>query len=551
MLSKLKQRFLSFWPLVTLLLLIFFVITLVIPLSSLFLNSFRNADGAFTLSNYVTFFTKKYYYTALGHSIWIGIASTLASTVMGVFLAYLVTRYTVWAKDVLRLLFLIGLMSPPFIGAYSWIMLLGRSGFLTKLFASIGIRMPPIYGKTGIILVFSLHLSCYVFRYVSAAFRGIDASLEEASESLGASKRMRLFTVSLPVVLPTITSVMIIVFMRSMADFGTPLLIGEGYKTLPVMVYNAYLGEMGGNKSMAGTISAVSVFISLGLLLVQKGYIARKNYRMSNLRPPQEIVLHGWKRFLVTLPVVVWVLIALLPQITVIVTSFLKMTGPMFTSQFTFDNYRTAFAACGTAIRHTFTFSTVAILFVILIGTFTSYVSVRRRKQGGTLVDTLAMLPMIIPGAVFGICYIMTFNKPPIMICGTAYVIILALTVRRLPNTIRSSVGVLESLDPSLDEASISLGVPALKTFFVITARLMIPGIAAGAVLSWISAINEISSSLLLYGPSTMTMPVAIYVRVSQSEYGTAAALGTIMTIAIVAALVIVSRMTRKSGGVI
>ena len=551
MLSKLRQRYLNFWTAVTVILLAFFVIALVIPLSSLFLNSFRNADGGLTLANYVTFFTKKYYYTALGHSVWIGITSTLVSTAIGVFLAYLVTRYNVWGKNVLKLLFLIGLMSPPFIGAYSWIMLLGRNGFITRTAAKIGVIMPTIYGKTGIILVFSLHLSCYVFRYVSAAFRGIDASLEEASESLGASKRMRLFSVSLPVVLPSITSVMIIVFMRSMADFGTPLLIGEGYKTLPVMVYNAYLGDMGGNKGMAGTVSAVSVIISLGLLLIQKSYIARKNYRMSNLRPPQEIVLRGWKRFLVTLPVVVWVFIALLPQITVITTSFLQMKGPMFTSSFTFANYARAFAACGAAIRHTFTFSTVAILFVILIGTFTSYVSVRRRKQGGTLVDTLAMLPMIIPGAVFGICYIMTFNKPPIIICGTAYVIILALTVRRLPNTIRSSVGVLESLDPSLDEASISLGVPALKTFFVITARLMVPGIAAGAVLSWISAINEISSSLLLYGPHTMTMPVAIYTFVSQSDYGVAAALGTIMTVTIVIALTVVSRFTSKAGGII
>ncbi|MCQ2437045.1 MAG: iron ABC transporter permease [Clostridia bacterium] len=551
MLRKLRHRYLNFWTIVTLCLIVFFVVALILPVAQLFLNSFKDAEGAFSLESYKTFFTKKYYYQALQHSLWIGVVSTLVSTGIGVFLAYIVTRYNVWGKNVLKVLFLVGLMSPPFIGAYSWIILLGRGGFITNLLKPIGIKMPPIYGKTGIILVFSLHLSCYVFRYVSAAFKGIDSSLEEASENLGASKFMRLFTVTLPVVIPTITSVMIIVFMRSLADFGTPLLIGEGYKTMPVMVYNAYLGDMGGNKAMAGTISAISVFLSIGLLLVQKAYIARKNYRMSNLRPPKVIELHGWKRFLVTLPVVIWVFIALLPQLTVIVTSFLKMNGPMFSDQFSFSNYQIAFKSCGKAILHTFTYSTIAIVFVILIGTFTSYVSVRRRKQGGTLVDTMAMLPMVIPGAVFGICYIMAFNKPPIVICGTAIVMVLALVVRRLPNTIRSSVGVLESLDPSLDEASISLGVPALKTFFVITARLMVPGIAAGAVLSWISSINEISSSLLLYAPKTVTMPVAIYTFVSQNDYGQAAAMGTIMTVAIVIALTVVSRMTRKSGGII
>ena len=551
MLTRLRNKLCNFWMVVTILLFTFFLIALVIPLGTLFVQSLYDGGGRLTLQNFVTFFSKKYYFSALTHSLWIGLVSTVVSTIIGVFLAYITTRYNIFGKRVLKMLFLIGLMSPPFIGAYSWIQLLGRNGFLTKGLKALGIMVPPIYGKTGIILVFSLHLSCYVFRYVSAAFRGIDCSLEEAAENLGSSKLGRLFRISLPVVLPSITSVMIIVFMKSMADFGTPLLIGEGYKTMPVLVYNAYLGEVGGNKSMAGAISVISVVISLVMLLVQKQYIARRNYKMSNLHPPEEVVLHGWKRELVTAPVMIWVFITLLPQFTVIVTSFLKMNGPLFTNQFTLDNYAKVIGSSGTNILHTFMYSTVAICCVILIGTFVSFVSVRRRSQGGTIIDMLAMLPMVIPGAVFGICYIMAFNKRPILICGTAYVIILALTVRRMPNTIRSTVGVLESLDPSLDEASISLGVSKIKTFFVITVRLMIPGIAAGAVLSWISAINEISSSLLLYGPHTATMPVAIYTYVKQSQYGPAAALGTLMTITIVIALCLVSAFSRKKEDII
>jgi len=550
-LSKFRYRFLNFWTISTLILLLFFVIALVYPLGSLFLNSFKDTDGGLSLSNYITFFTKKYYYTALSHSLFIGVVSTVISTAVGVALAYVVHRYNIVMKGPLKILFIICLMSPPFIGAYSWILLLGRNGFLTGLLAKIGIAVPTIYGKTGIILVFSLSLSCYVFRYVTAALKGIDSSLEEAAESLGASKARRLFTISLPVIFPAISSVMVIVFMRSLADFGTPLLIGEGYKTMPVLIYNAYLSEMGGDARMAGAVSVVTVLISLGILLLQKAYIARRNYKMSGLRPPKEVRLPSIKRWLLSIPCWIWVFIALLPQITVVVSSFIKTKGPVFIGGFTFDNYKTAFEHCGSSILHSFLYSTVALVFIVIFGIVTAYISVRRRKQGGTLLDTLVMFPYVIPGAVIGICYIIAFNHRPILICGTSIVIVLAYVIRKLPNTVRSSVGVLESIDPSLEEASISLGVPPMKTFFVITARLMLSGVAAGAVLSWIACMNELSSTLLLYSSSTMTLPIAVYTYVSRGNYGVAAALGTIMTVSILAALCLVARMTRKTGGII
>lgn len=551
MLSRLRYKYLNFWSMMTIFLLVFFTIALVYPLGTLIINSVTTADGSITFDNYLKFFQKKYYYQALQHSLLIGVITTAVSIIIGTALAYVTHRFNVILKGPLKILMILSLMSPPFIGAYSWILLCGRSGVLTNLFSRFGITLPTIYGKTGIILVFSLSLSCYVFRYVTAALKGIDRSLEEAAESLGASPLRRLFTISIPVIMPSITSVMVIVFMQALSDFGTPILIGEGYKTMPVLVYNAYLSEMGGDARMAGAISVITVAISLGILLLQKYYISKKNYKMSGLRPPIEVKLHGFKRVLVSLPGLIWVGISLLPLITVIVTSFIKCNGPIFVGGFTFENYKEAFAHCGRSIFNSFFFSTVALVFIVIFGITTSYVSVRRKKQGGTLLDTLVMFPYVIPGSIIGICYIVAFNKPPFMICGTIFVILLSYTIRRLPNTVRSSVGILESIDPSLDEASISLGVPALKTFFKITARLMLSGIAAGAVLSWISCMNELSSSLMLYTSGSMTMPIAVYTYVSRGNYGIAAALGTIMTAAISAALILVSRMTRKTGGII
>lgn len=553
--SKIRRRFrpgFDFWSGTTLVLVIFYFVFLVYPIGSLIIRSFqKTGQTGFSLENYFDFFTHEYYYKPLFNSLFVGITTTLTSTVIGLVLAYLMTRYNIWAKRVLKFLFIVALMEPPFIGAYSWIILFGRSGVITKLFSYIGITLPTIYGKLGIILVLSLSQSCYVFLYVSAALTNIDSSLEEAAENLGSNKLKRIITITFPVIIPTITSAMIIVFMRSLADFGTPLLIGEGYTTLPVLVYNAYLSEMGGDAHMASALSMVLILLCTIILIIQKLYISKKNYIMTSLRPPHEVVLHGWKRFLVTFPCFLWVIIALLPQFTVIVASFIKTNGPIFVGGFTFNNYKQVMGSMLTNIRNSFSFSTVAIVLIVIVGTATAYISVRRRKQGGELLDLAVMFPYIIPGAVLGICFIVAFNKPPLMIAGTALILIVSYMVRKLPYTVRSSSGILEQIDKSVDEASINLGVSPMKTFLKITARLMAPGVIAGAIISWVQCLNELSSTLLLYSSRTATMSVAIYTQVSRGNYGTASALGMIMTASISLALGVFFIVSKGKGSAI
>lgn len=544
---KRRGRFhFSFWMAITLFLIVFFGIFLIYPIGTMLLKSFQSSSAeGFTLQNYTDFFSLEYYYSSLGRSMFVGFFSTIVATAVGVLLAYLMTRYNIFGKKIIKILFIIALMSPPFIGAYSWILLLGRNGVITQGFSFLGITLPSIYGKTGIILVFALSLSCYVFLYVSAALANVDSSLEEAAENLGSNKLRRIFTITLPVVIPTITSAMVIVFMRSLADFGTPLLIGEGYKTLPVLVYNAYLSEMGGDANMASALSAVIILCSTVILLIQKLYVSRRNYVMTSMRPPAEIKLHGWKRFWATLPCALWVFIALLPQITVLVTSFIQTKGPIFVGGFTFDNYKEVLSSLSKNIANSFILSGIAIVLIVIIGTTTAFISVRRRKQGGSILDAAVMFPYVIPGAVLGICFIVTFNKPPILIAGTALILIVSYVVRKLPYTVRSSAGILEQIDQSVDEASINLGVSPMKTFLKITVRLMAPGVAAGAILSWISCVNELSSTLMLYSANTATMSVAIFSHVSRGSYGSAAAMATIMTLSIVVALIIFFKVSK------
>ncbi len=531
---------LDFWFYVKILVILSMALFLVYPFSSLITRSFfsKKVDGV-TLANYERFFTKAYYYGTLKNTAFVTLFATFTCTLIGVPLAYLMTRYNVWGKKMFYIFIIMALMSPPFIGAYSWILLFGRAGFATQLFNRLGIYLPTIYGPGGIILVFTFHLFPYVYLYVSGALTSIDSSLEEAGENLGSSKLRRLFTITLPVVLPSILAGAVMVFMTALADFGTPMLIGEGYTVLPVLVYNEYMSELGGNANMASTLSVIIVTCSLSILLLQKFYIARRNYVMTALRPPKEIELHGWKRFAVTLPVALIACIGMLPQITVIVTSFLKTDFTGFVGGFSLDNYKIIASRLGRNIFNTYYFSIVAIAFIVILGMLISYILVRKRGKVAGLMDLLVMFPYVIPGSVLGICLIVAFNRKPMILTGTAAIMIISYVVRKLPYTVRSGSAFLYQTDPSIEEASISLGVSPMKTFFTVMARLMLPGILSGAILSWITCINELSSSIMLYGGATSTIAVAIYQEVMRMSDGTAAALASILTLTTIISLLI------------
>jgi len=541
-----------FWKIATWIIFLLVAFFLVYPFAGLLFRSFFSAEtGKFGLSNYKQFFGFAYYFRTLGHSFAVSALTTFFAVLLGVPMAYAVSRYNIWGKRLLRILVIISLLSPPFIGAYSWIMLLGRNGFITRLLSGIGITIPTIYGFRGLILVFTLKLFPYVFLYVSGALSSIDGSLEEAAESLGMHGVKKLLTVTFPLIMPTILAGAVMVFMTSLADLGTPMLIGEGYKVLPVLVYEEYMSEIGGNAAMASTLSMVIVVCSLTVLFIQRMIIGKRVFSMNGTHPPavKPLALPG--RIALTALCYAVAFLAVLPQATTIITSFLKTKGPLFVRGFSLESYRSVWFKLSSNIAHTFTYAIAAIAIMILIGILSSYVIVRRKSRLTSLLDLLLMSPYVIPGAVLGISLVIAFNRPPLILTGTAAIMILSYVIRKLPSILRSSSAILYQLDPSVDEASISLGVPPLATFFKITAVMMLPGVISGSILSWISTINELSSTLILYSGQTGTISVAIYTEIFKDSYGTAAALASMLTLATVISLLVFNKITEGKGSVV
>ena len=544
--ERLGKVKLDFWFFTKFFVILSMCLFIVYPFYTILTKSvFSNKVEGLTLYNFVRFFTKPYYYQTLIRSLVVCGVTVITTTIIGVPIAYVMTRYNIAGKQLLHIFIIMSLMSPPFIGAYSWIILMGRNGLVAKLFKLFGSTAPTIYGREGIIFVFTLHLFPYIYLYTSGAMNSIDASLEEAAENLGMSKLKRIWTITLPVILPSILAGCVMVFMTALADFGTPMLLGEGYTVLPVLVYNEYMSESAVNPYMASALSVIIVFCSLAVLTFQKLVIDKRNYQMSSLRPPQETELHGWKRFLVSLPIYIVVFLAFLPQIVVVCQSFVERSFSGMVKGINLNNYKAILSRLGTNIRNTYVFSLVAIVFIIILGILVSYILVRKKGKVASLIDTLIMFPYVIPGSVLGIGLIVAFNRKPMILVGTSAIMIISYIVRKLPYTVRSGSAFLYQMDPSVEEASINLGVSPMKTFFTVTARMMLPGVMSGAVLSWITCINELSSSIMLYSGKTSTIAVAIYQEVTRMSDGTAGALATILTVTTIISLLIVFRLTK------
>lgn len=545
--EKLHMDKIDFWVIMGLLIIILCLIFIVYPFFKLIVQSFQDPDtNVFTFSNYIKFFQKKYYQTALGHSLLISSVVTLLATALGVPLAYIGTRFNLHLKKVIYVMIVLSMLSPPFIGAYAWITLLGRAGFVTKILAGLGIQLGEIYGFKGIVLVFTLKLYPMVYLYISGALSSIDSSLEEASESLGTSGIQRVMKVTFPVIMPTILSSALMVFMTALADFGTPRLIGEGYTTLPVIIYKEFLNEVGTDTGFASALSVVIVLIALAVLFIQKQVVDKRSYNMTSLRPPAKVELTRGKKLAATILVFTVSFLSVLPQITVMLQSFLKTKGPMFVKGLSLDSYRAVANKLGGAITNTFIMAFIALIIIVLLSLVGAYLIVRRKSFGSNLIDMLLMFPYVIPGAVLGICLTVAFNQKPMMLTGTMWIIIISFVIRKLPYTMRSSVGILYQIDNSVEEASISLGVPPMKTFFKTTVHLMMPGLISGAVLSLVSVINTLSATLILYTGRTITISVAIFNCVNNDAYGQAAALSTILTLTTILCLLAFNKI---SGG--
>lgn len=539
------RRF-DFWSAASLIILGLFGLFLIYPLWGLLKEAVYLPTTGFTMGAFRKFFAKSYYYSTIFNSFRIALTVMFLCLLLGFPFSYFYTFYTLKGRKFLFVLCLLCTMSAPFIGAYAWILLMGNNGLITNLLKGLGIRKFSIYGFGGIVLVQTLKLFPLVVIYMNGAFRNIDSSLMEAAESMGCKGVSRFFRVLLSLTMPTILAAALLVFMRSFADFGTPLLIGRGYTTFPVLIYNEYLGENGSDYHFAAAVSIIAVAVTGLFFFIQKLANSKFKFTMNALHPVAAVKPKHVSGIFMHIYCYLLVAISMLPQVYIIYMSFRKYNNSILLPGYSFVNYQKAWSkSLMRATGNTLVISFATLAIIIVVAVMIAYLVVRRSNFINQAIDTISMLPYIMPGAVVGIALVIVFSRKPLCIAGTLGIMIVALAIRRLPFTSRSATATMMSISPSIEEAAISLGASKLHSFVGITVPMMSNGIISGAVLSWVSIITEMSSGVILYNNRTITLTIGTYVAINNGVYGVAAAFATVTTLLTIVCLAVYLRFTK------
>lgn len=519
----------GFWTLVPILAWTILLAFLILPLGAVLMSSLEGEAGRLSFEHWVRLFTGRRYLTAFVNTLIVGAGGLAGALVLGAMMAFCLSRLRIRGGRFLSMLAILALVSPPFIGAYSWIVLFGSAGVARKGLAQLGIDVPTIYGLPGVLIVFAFKFYPYVYLLTSGALSQVNRSLEEAAENLGLTPFQRVMKVSFPLVAPALSAGGLLALIHAIADFGTPRLIGRGFPVLATEAYAAYSAEVGSNLGMATTLSLALIGLSMLFVVAQRRLASRAATHSNLVNKPDRIQLRGWRNALAHVAVYAIALGGALPAIVSLIFSFRKTSGPVFQPGLGLESYRQIMATLTVPVVNSLLFSLAAVAMIVVVGTLIGAYVARRQTAGAAALDGALMIPYVMPGIVIGVAFIAAFNTPPLPLTGTALIIILSIFIRRLPYAVRSSAAALKQVGPSMEEAAISLGVSPSQAFRQVTLPLIAPGVIAGAMLSFVTAINELSSSLVLYSGATKTMPVQIYLAINDGEYGVAAALSTIL----------------------
>lgn len=538
----------NWWPwgfltLLSLVLLLFFVFY---PLGTLFVNSVRDESGAFSLTGFITLLQDSEYLLAFRNTLVLGVSVTACTVAVGVPFAYMVARYDFPLKNLVAVLPIMTIVIPEIIVGQSWLLILGNNGLLTNFLADLGIELPSFYGWTGMVFSMTLVYYTYIYLGVLAALRGFDGSLEEAGLSLGTSPLVTKMRVLVPVMLPAVLVNALVVFTLVVGNFALSMLLGSRVPLLSVMTYNTFVSEMGGSPALQSAMSVVSIAIVAIVLFFQKRVVERKIYSMTQGRAPEPVRVRSGAGLLFTVAVGLVILLSMLPLVIVFVGAFTETSGPVMRwGSWSLGSLQRALQGAPEPIINSVKFSSIATLTGVAFALLVSYLTIKKRNVFTQTLDYIVVLPLTISGTVLGIALVQTFNTGWLVLAGTSGIMVLAYAVRRLPFAVRNASSTLFNIPDSIEEASISLGVSPLMTFFKVILPAMKASLISAAIMMWVTTISELSASVVVYTGGLETMPIAIFRQVDGGRLGLASAYGAALVSVILLPIVLAIKVFR------
>src|SRR5678815_1197249 len=483
----------------------FLILFLVYPLGRIFYDAVTDEAGVLTLANFHDFFTDRFYLRSLWHSLILGVATVITSSVLGVAVALLLVRYDFAGRGLFSYLTMIPIISPPLVGVLGFTFILGRAGTVNVLLMDYLDMLRPVnflYGVHGV-LVETLHLFPMITLNVVDALGKVDPSLEEAAESVGARAWSRLWRVTLPLTTPGYVAGALLVFIWTFSDFATPLVLGVQDLLAPQAYLNIVQFVDRRIFRMGIVISVLMVLLAVLFLLAARRYVGLKDYSSLSSSRIERRRLSGVGQVLAVGGLSLVMLLSFIPYIGVGLASVGKGWAlTPFPVAFTLQYYERVIVETPKYIVNSFLYSGIAVALCIAVGVPIAWLLARSTVPGRGALDAVNTLILAIPGTAIGIAYLRAFHfELPGFDRGlTSFWIImpLVLAVRRLPYTVRGTYASLSLVHRSMEEAAASVGATGYRSFRDITLPLIWKGVLVGSLFSFMTSLQEASAVLFL-----------------------------------------------------
>ena len=520
------------------------------PIAKMLTAAFITDDGGYSIAVFTSkFFSNRLW--GLGclsggrcgvawNSLFLAVMVGLITTVLGLVFALVVTRSGFRFKRGLRALTVLPIITPPFVIGLALILLFGLSGSVTVFFSDVFGIQPTrwLYGLPGVLIAQTLAFTPIAFLVLIGVVEGVSPSMEEAAQTLRATKWQVFKTVSLPLMRPGLANAFLLGFIESMADFGNPLVLGGNFDVLSTEIFFAIVGAQY-DQGKAAVLAMVLLCFTLGAFYAQRFWLGKKSY--TTVSGKGDSGVHPHMPVALSIPVLViamvWALFTIIVYAMIFYGSVVELWG--VNNTLTLKHYVTAFSfriedagirwsgAAWNSFWTTLKIAAIAAPLTAIVGLITAYLLTRQTFAGKNAFEFGTMLSFAIPGTVIGVSYILAFNVPPIEITGTGIILVVSFIFRNMPVGVRAGIASMSQLDKSLDESSLTLGANSWQTFRKIILPLLRPAILAALVYSFVRAMTAISAVIFLVSAEYDMATSYIIGRVENNDYGLAIAYST------------------------
>ncbi len=519
------------------------LIFILYPLFSVLKESFLS-EGGFTLKSYVQVIKSSQFRQTFSNTILLGFIVGILSTFLGFIFAYADSYIRSHFKRLFNVVSILPIVSPPFVLALSVIMLFGQRGLITLRLLKIS--NANIYGLKGLVIVQTLTFFPVAYLLLTGLLKKIDPAMEEAARNMGASRWKTFTTITLPLMAPGIANAFLLTFIETVADFSNPMVIGGNFSTLATQIYLQAIG----NYDMQGgsTIAVILLALSILLFILEKYWIERKTYVTVTGKASRE-------RDLISDRKIVWPIDVFCLLVTVFVLSLYVLIpiGALFkvwgvNYNLTLDHFKYVFNLGTKALTDTTFLAAVSTPIAGILAMIIAFIIVRKRFFGRSFVEFTSLLAMAVPGTVIGIGYILAYNTKPLLLTGTATILIIAFIMRSLPVGVRSGVAALQQIDPAIEEAASDLGADSSKVFTSITLPLIKPAFFSGMVYTFVRSMTAVSAVIFLVSAKYRLLTVQILSQVDAGRFGVAAAYSTLLIIIVYIAVALLNFILSRMG---